>query len=363
MRTLSSRQWVAAIWATYIVVPTVVVIVPLIIGSRLLPAVRSTDYIGVVAAPAVLIQLAIPILAIVFVGGAILKPLKAMSVAAHQVAQHDLDFSLPASHVREVNEATTAFSAMRDELHVALVRQAELEQERQFFISAIAHDLHSPLFALRGYLEGLEVGVAATPERSRHYLHICQAKVSELERLAADLFSYTQVDRLEQTMHREPLDLGLLLRDTSEGIRPKLDEKRLTLTLKGRMPFGCCLLDSHLMRRAITNVLENAVSYTPEGGEITLSWSVDGDHCLFTVTDTGPGIAAQDLPYLFAPFYRGEESRNRNTGGAGLGLAIARRIVQAHGGTLTAMNNPGGGALFQGTLPRIVATPSETTAL
>src|SRR5690606_31615026 len=106
--------------------------------------------------------------------------------------------------------------------------------------------------------------------------------------------------------------------------------------------------DAHLLERAVENLLDNALRHTPASGMITLTWQVEADRATFTVDDSGPGIAPQDLPHLFDPLYRGDPSRNPETGGVGLGLSIARRILRAHGGDLTAANRPEGGARFTG---------------
>jgi signal transduction histidine kinase len=366
MRTLSSRQWLGVIWAAYALGPGLILLIMLALGAALLPGQSINEiakrYPFALVAP-VAVQLSVPILVILLVGWAVLKPLRAMSAAAGKVGKRDLDFSLPSSRVREVNEAMIAFTAMGDELRAALARQAELEQERQFYISAIAHDLNSPIFALRGYLEGLESGIAATPERTRHYIQVCQTKVSELEHLTADLSAYTQIERLEQTMRREPFDLSALTRDAVESIRPQAEAKHLTLSLTQSAHACPCVGDAHLMRRAITNVLENAVRYTPVDGAIAVVCEAEGDQWRFTVADSGAGIAPDDLPHLFAPFFRGEASRNRDTGGVGLGLAIAQRIMRAHGGNLGAMNSAQGGAVFTGTAARSLPTlAAEYTA-
>lgn len=354
MKTLSSRQWLGVLWATYALLPGVILLIIVGISAIIWPGANPSQVIatrpGVVALP-VIVQLSAPVLAIIFVGWAVIKPLRAMSAAAARVGKHDLDFSLPPSRVREINEAMTAFTAMGEELRAALARQAELEEERRFYISAIAHDLNSPIFALRGYLEGLESGVAATPERARRYIQVCQTKVSELERLTADLSAYTQVERIEQAMRREPFDLGALLRDAVDGLQPQASAKGLTITLAPAADACPCMGDSRLLLRAITNLLENAVRYTPTGGAIHVAWSQEGGQWRFSIADSGPGIAPEDLPHLFAPFYRGEASRNRATGGTGLGLAIAQRIIRAHGGALTAANGSQGGAIFTATAP------------
>jgi signal transduction histidine kinase len=354
VRTLSSRQWLFVIWASYILLPTLGLV--LMYGLSLLlwpndnPNALINQHPIVVALPVVL-QLSVPIVAVVAIGWSVLKPLQAMSAAAGKVAKHDLDFRLPSSRVREINQALNAFMGMSAELRVALARQQELEHERQFYISAIAHDLNSPIFALRGYLQGLESGVAVTPERMTHYLSVCQSKVSELERLTADLSAYTQIERLEQTMRCEPLELDTLARDVAEDARPEAAARGVRLTISSDAPAIHCHGDPRLLRRAISNILENAIRYTPAGGEIDLTWEIEGELWRVCVSDSGPGVAPEDLPHLFAPFYRGEASRNRATGGAGLGLAIAQRIMRAHGGTLTAANCPQGGAIFTGSAP------------
>ncbi|HZC80075.1 MAG TPA: ATP-binding protein, partial [Ktedonobacterales bacterium] len=133
--------------------------------------------------------------------------------------------------------------------------------------------------------------------------------------------------------------------------QPLATEKGITLTLDA--PFEECPLlgDGHLLARAIDNLLDNALRHTPEGGRIDVRLSRRKATFLVAVEDTGPGIVADDLPHLFTPLYRGEASRNRQTGGAGLGLAISRRILQAHGGDLTAANRAERGAVFTVLLP------------
>lgn len=286
-----------------------------------------------------------------FLGRMVVEPLAATSAAARQVARGNLEVALPSSRVREVAEVNTAFEAMGAELRASLEHQAALEQERRLFISAVAHDLRTPLFSLRGYLEGLEQGIADTPEKRARYVAVAQEKADALERLITDLFAYTRMEYLDQAPNREPLDLGALMMRLVEGVRPQAEAKDVRLIIE--TPVEGCVVDGdgHLLARAIENLLDNATRFTPGGGAVHVACHTEADRTLFSVTDSGPGIPAQDLPHLFAPLYRGEASRNRRTGGAGLGLTIARRILRAHGGDLTARNHIDGGAVFIGTLP------------
>jgi signal transduction histidine kinase len=280
----------------------------------------------------------------------ILKPLSALSQAAHLIAQNDLDFHLPAAHVREVAEVIQSFNMMSEALRASLARQEEVEQERRLFISAIAHDLRTPLFSLRGYLEGLATGLANTPQKASKYIGVCQAKAATLERLVSDLFAYTQLEYLEQVPRREALEIGTLIANILECLEPQARSRNVALVIDP--PSAPCMVqaDVHLLTRVFENLLDNALRYTPAGGSIRINWHPERNHLVFTVTDTGPGVAKHDLPHLFTPLYRGDHSRNTQTGGAGLGLTIAHRILHAHGGDLTAANAVEGGAVFTGSL-------------
>jgi signal transduction histidine kinase len=243
---------------------------------------------------------------------------------------------------------TAAFHAMGDALRMSLNRQSELEQDRRFFISAIAHDLRTPLFALRGYLAGLAQGLATTPEKAAHYIAVCQEKADALERLIADLFAYSRLEYLEQAPQRAPMDFCQLIARTTDDIRLAAEARHVSVAVDGS-PTPCEVTgDWSLLARAVGNLLDNALRFTPDGGSIKISWHKEHDLVKFAVLDSGPGIAPSDLPNLFTPLYRAETSRNRETGGAGLGLTIARRILQAHGGDLAAANGAQGGAEFAG---------------
>lgn len=285
-----------------------------------------------------------------FVGKAVLKPLAAMSQAARQIARGDLNFSLPSSQVREVAEVAGAFDEMGKALQTALGRQSELEQGRRLFISAVAHDLRTPLFSLRGYLEGLERGIAATPEKVAHYLAVCQEKAADLEKRIHDLFAYARLEYMEQAPRRDKVELGLLLNKIIESFRPLLEAKQIEVKLESSQAAYWLEGDELLLTRMFENLLDNAIRFAPKNGTIWLGWHTQAGQCYFTVADNGCGLVAQDLPHLFEPLYRGELSRSRQTGGAGLGLTIARRILLAHGGGLEAANRAEGGAEFTGWL-------------
>jgi len=284
----------------------------------------------------------------------VVRPLEALSDAAHQIAEGELEFTIPESGVREVAEVRSAFQVMTDGLKSSLEREARLESERRFLLGAIAHDLRTPLFALRGYLEGLEHGVADTPEKQAKYIAVCRQKADQLDRLVADLFALTKLDLTEQPVAHEMVDWGQLVEASVEGIQPKASQKGVRISIKRqgssteRVEF---LGDGHLLQRALDNLLDNAVRHVPAGGFVEIVWEVQSEERLaFSILDNGLGFAEVDLEQVFEPLYRSETSRNRVTGGAGLGLSIARRILRLHGGDLQASNRESGGACLSGSL-------------
>ncbi len=284
------------------------------------------------------------------IGRTVVRPLAATSQAARRIATGDLEVSVPSSNVREVDEVGTALELMSAELRHSLEQQAELEQERRMFVGAVAHDLRTPLFSLRGALEGLDSGVANTPEKRARYISIAREKADALERLISDLFAYTRLEYLDQTPNAEPLELSQLVGHLVDGFQPQADSKDIELQRDLSPDSRAVQGDEHMLTRAIENLLDNAVRFTPVGGTIRITCERTHSEVRLSVIDSGTGISASELPRLFSPLYRGETSRNRGTGGAGLGLTIARRIFRAHGGDLTAGNLPHG-AIFTASIP------------
>ncbi|MBB6671929.1 sensor histidine kinase [Cohnella nanjingensis] len=281
----------------------------------------------------------------------IVQPLEAMGRGARRIAEGDLDIALPDSRIREISEVRDGFETMVEGLRRSMAHQAELEEERRFFIGAIAHDLRTPLFALRGYLDGLDQGIAASPEQMKKYVAVCKEKSNQLDRLVSDLFAFAKTEYLEMAHAEDVVDLNAELARSVEGIRRSAQAKGISIVAESSGE--ACLIrgDAHQLERAIGNLLDNAARHTPPHGEIQVRCRTEGQRAVVAIRDTGPGFSPSDLPRVFEPLYRGEASRNRETGGAGLGLAIAYRIFKAHGGDLTAANRPDGGAELTGWVP------------
>lgn len=280
----------------------------------------------------------------------LLKPLEKMSVAARQIAAGDWAVKLPLSRITEIAEVRDGFEVMVKGLQNSYRKQVELEDERRFVIAAVAHDLRTPLFALRGYLEGLEQGIAQSPEKIAKYLAVCKEKSTQLDRLVEDLFTFTKMEYLETELSNNTVDLNLIIRKSIDSLSPIAQQKHISIS---KPSTDDCIIsgDSHLLERAVNNLLDNAVRHTPSGDEIIVQCYKDGNKVKFTIRDSGPGFSSEELERVFEPLYRGEVSRSRATGGSGLGLTISQRIVRRHGGELAVSNHPEGGALLAGWIP------------
>jgi signal transduction histidine kinase len=281
----------------------------------------------------------------------ILKPLERMSVAARQIAAGDWDVRLPSSRMTEIAEVGDSFKVMVKGLRKSNQKQVELEEGRRFVIAAVAHDLRTPLFALRGYLDGIEQGIAQSPEKLAKYLAVCKEKSAQLDRLVEDLFTFTKIEYLEADLNKNTIDFKLILQKAMDSLKPSAEQKHISVIMNHTADDFAIIGDSHLLERAMNNLLDNAVRHTPLHGKILVQCYKENNKVLFTILDTGPGFASEELQRAFEPLYRGEISRNRSTGGAGLGLTISQRIMRRHGGDLTVSNHTDEGALVKGWIP------------
>lgn len=282
----------------------------------------------------------------------LIKPLEKLSASVRLLAGGDWNVPMPASRIKEIADVRDAFDEMVQGLKKSNLQQTKLEEERRFVIAAVAHDLRTPLFALRGYLDGLQLGIAQSPEKTAKYVAVCKEKASQLHRLVEDLFTFAKMDYGEGAIVKDIVNLRTVLQQSADSVEPFARQKNVVIALRSA---EACIVrgDAHLLERAISNLLDNAVRYTPDHGKINVECGSVNDQVWFTIRDTGPGFAPEELNRLFEPLFRGEMSRNRATGGSGLGMTISERIIRRHGGELVANNDPSGGALLSGWLPSV----------
>jgi signal transduction histidine kinase len=268
----------------------------------------------------------------------VLNPLATLAADADRIAGGELAVAPVRTRAREVAQVGDALQGMAGALGRALGASTAAERDRRFLVTAIAHDLRTPLFTLRGSLEALERGIGDGAALGR-----AQAKAAHLDRLVGDLFSYSRAEYADGGRAAAPLDVTELARRATESVDP--GAIRLALHAEGPAPRTG---DPVALERALTNVIENAVRHARTRVDVTVR-DEDGS-VVVVVTDDGPGFAPEDLPRVFEPLFRGDRARKANGAGAGLGLAIASRLVHAHGGEIVAGNDPLGGARVTVTL-------------
>jgi signal transduction histidine kinase len=229
---------------------------------------------------------------------------------------------------------------------LAPIEQAMERQQR--FAAAASHELRTPLTVLQGSME-VALLSRRTPEEYERVLRQAAAEAERMGVLVTDLLTLARVQRDAQALSLGLLDLRDIVREALVGLRPLAQGKGQVLEVRLDGP----LLvegDAGKLRQAVSNLLDNAVSYTPAGGVVRVSGSRERGRVLVQIRDTGPGIAPEHLPHLFEPFYRADRGRGGSDGHAGLGLALAAWIVRAHGGQLSVESRLGAGSVFTITL-------------
>lgn len=286
-----------------------------------------------------------------FLSNTVTERVNLLKGAAEKLAQGELDTRVPVSGRDEVASLSRTFNQMAEQLQAADQKQRELENLRRDLIAWASHDLQTPLTSMRAILEALSDGVVEEPEMVKRYLVTAQRDVMSLSALIDDLFQMSQLDAGGFPLHRAQASLSDLVSDTLESFSQLA--KQQEITLEGSVDSGVdpVYMDTQAIGRVFNNLISNALRHTPNQGRVSVWVRRAASGVEVTVADTGEGIRAEDLPHIFERFYRGEKSRNRGTGGAGLGLAIARGIVHAHGGDIRAESELGKGTQFTFYIP------------
>jgi signal transduction histidine kinase len=286
-----------------------------------------------------------------FLSSTITERIHQLKSAAEKLAQGDLKTRVAVNGRDEVAMLAVTFNQMAEQLQAAEDKQRELESLRRDLIAWVSHDLQTPLTSMRAILEALSDGVVEDPETVQRYLHTAQRDVRSLSSLIDDLFQMAQLDAGGFPLHSANASLSDLVSDTLESFTELAKQGEIALEGNVDSDVDPVRMDTQAIGRVLNNLIGNALRYTPAHGRVSVWVRRINSHVEVTVSDTGDGIRAEDIPHIFERFYRGEKSRNRITGGAGLGLAIARGIVQAHGGNIKVESKIGKGTQFTFYIP------------
>jgi signal transduction histidine kinase len=231
-----------------------------------------------------------------------------------------------------------------------------MEKARRELVATVSHDLRTPLAATRALIEALADGVATDPQTESRYLSSASRELEHLSRLVDDLFELARIDAGLLQLTMEETSLHDLISDTISSFQPQAEQQGVRLEGEIVGDVDPVLANPPRLQRVLHNLVSNALRHTPAGGNVTLRATREGEEARVEVSDTGEGIAAEDLPRVFERSFRGEQSRTRpekdDSPGAGLGLAIARGLVEAHGGTMAVESDLAHGSHFLFTLKR-----------
>lgn len=299
---------------------------------------------GLSWAVALLVTLALPIVALMVVRAvfrSLLVPLSDLVSAADAVAGGDLSVRVDESGRGGLGRLVRAFNHMTAELELT-------DRRRRNLTADVAHELRSPLHIIQGNLEGVLDGVY---EPTTAHIEATLAETRALARLIEDLRVLSLAEAGELPLAHETVDITDLLADVQTSFSGQAEVASVDLRVETPSEKLSVRGDAGRLDQVLSNLVGNALRFTPAGGEIVLSARAQPGGVQITVRDTGQGIAEKDLPYVFDRFWKGDAARNRGAGGSGLGLAIARQLVRAHGGTIEVSSEVGKGSRFTVTLP------------
>jgi histidine kinase len=310
------------------------------IAPDLLPRFRSAmaQALFVAAVAAALVGT----IASVWLAGRILRPLRELAQRSQRIAAGHYDERVVLPAATELANLAHSFNQMTDAL-------ARTEQQRVALIGNVAHELRTPLAGLEGYLEGLLDGVLpGDPET----IGAMQHEVRRLRRLVDDLQQLSRVETGQVALNIEDFDVVPVVQRVVTQLRPQLIEQVLEVEIADAAPELWVRADPDRTAQIVVNLLGNAIRYTPENGRIVVRLRRELNQAVILVEDTGIGIPASALPYIFERFYRVDPSRSRTSGGSGIGLTIARHLAWAMGGEISATSpGPGQGSTFRLFLP------------
>ena len=280
----------------------------------------------------------------------IIEPLKPLGEGVQQIHANNLAYRIKYNSNDEFRPICDAFNEMAEKLEATSEQKERDEKNRRELIAGISHDLRTPLTSIRGYIEGLETGVAANEEMRREYFNTVKSKTIEIEQILEQLFLFSKLDMDEFPLYLKELPINRIISDMIEEMGPEYEKKGLLIHFNEAKEEALTKLDVLMFRNVLLNILENSNRYkTNVIGNVTLSCEKKEEHFVLRLSDDGPGVGEDDLSKLFDVFYRADPSRSK--AGSGLGLAICAKIITAMGGSIHGEVPAGGGLSIVISLP------------
>jgi signal transduction histidine kinase len=287
------------------------------------------------------LSLVLAILLTILMSRRLLSPVRLITDASHRISKGDFSHRVKVNDKGEMGEMAEAFNKMASEIE----RNRQLQHN---MIADISHELRTPLSNIQGYLEAIEDGVAKPDQDTCRLL---AEETSLLSRLVNDLQELSLAEVGELQLNREATDITELINKVVRATRRQAKEKEVKITTSVDDDIPKIKLDRHRISEVLINLLNNAITYSRKGSEVIVNAVKSDSKLLVDVIDSGEGICEEDILLVFERFYRVDKSRSRATGGSGLGLTIARRYIEAHGGSITVESKQGKGSKFTFSLP------------
>ena len=276
------------------------------------------------------------------------RPLKKLRKATKEIRDGNLDFELEISGSRQVRELCMDFEDMRKRLKEVAEENMQIDSDNRILISNISHDLKTPITSVRGYAEGILMGVANTPEKLDKYARTIYNKANDMNSLIDELTLYSKINTNRIPYKYERIPVAEYFSRYAEDMRMDLESQNITLSYYNYMEEDAEIIaDDEQLRRVMNNIISNSVKYMDKRqGLISIRVRDAEDFVQVEFEDNARGIAKKDLPYIFDRFYRADASRNSGTGGSGIGLSIVKKIIEDHGGRIWATSEEGTGTVM-----------------
>lgn len=292
-----------------------------------------------------LIMLILAGLVFLWVYETMIRPLNELKKGTKKIKDGDLDFTLESDSSSELGELVRSFEEMRVRLKESQNQKIAMDNESRELIRNIAHDLKTPITTIRGYSEGILDGVADTPEKQQKYLKTIHQKAEEMTRLIDELSFYSKVDTNKIPYAFRKLPAREFFDDCADEIRTDLEGKGIAFQYDASVREDVKVIaDPEQLWKVINNIVSNSVKYMDKAdARISLTLTDTGDFIQCDMTDNGRGVEKQDLTKIYDRFYRTDASRGTLLLGSGIGLSIAKKIIEDHGGSIWASGEPGEG--------------------
>ncbi|WP_066635488.1 ATP-binding protein [Desulfolucanica intricata] len=279
------------------------------------------------------------------------RPLLYMNQVAQSMVRGDYSRKVPVKSKDEIGLLARSLNRLSEELEEKITALEQLDQTRRDFVANVSHELRTPLTIMQGYTEAVLDGFAGNEEEQQKYLNNILEEILRLRRLVDDVLNLRSLETGQISLKKQRIDVKQIVKKVAVIFEPFFKERKIRFILDWQEQVPHAYGDFDRLEQVLVNLIDNALRYTPQGGEIKVKASYSANFIKVSVSDSGPGIPSDELPLIWERFHKVDKARSRAGEGSGLGLAISKSIIQAHKGEISAFSEIGGGTTLEFTLP------------